>query len=74
MTAREARRIRRGCRARSANRDHMGVSEWFSAPPADRRVLESVSDPRLLMWLLGFSRLPSGELAALRARGLNWAA
>ncbi|MFG0258727.1 MAG: hypothetical protein ACF8LK_00125 [Phycisphaerales bacterium JB041] len=61
MKAGHARHIRRRSQRRSACRDHMGVSELFTAPSADRDVMLGVSDPRCLMWLLGFSDVPAVE-------------
>jgi len=37
----------------------MGVSELFTAPSSDRAVMLGVRDPRCLMWLLGFSKVPA---------------
>lgn len=54
MSARIARHIRRGCRKRSQNRDGLGVSELFTAPPQDAAVILAVRDVRLKRYLLGF--------------------
>ncbi|MFQ5589866.1 MAG: hypothetical protein ACE5HE_01770 [Phycisphaerae bacterium] len=58
ITARRARIIRRGCQRRSQNRDGLGVSELFLAPPADAAVILAASDVRLKYYLLGFSQVP----------------
>ncbi len=58
ITARKARMIRRGCQRRSQNRDGLGVSELFLAPPNEAAVILSASDIRLKYYLLGFSKLP----------------
>lgn len=55
MSARQLRRIRRGCQMRSANRDGLGVSELFTAPRHDAAIILSVRDLRLKKYLLGFS-------------------
>lgn len=69
MNARQARHIRRRCQRRSACRDHMGVSELFTAPSSDREVMLGVSDPRCLMWLLGFSKVPAAPSGSVSGAG-----
>ncbi len=54
MTARRIRQIRRGCQERSGNRQGMGVSELFTAPPEHANAILAVTDLRLKRYLLGY--------------------
>jgi hypothetical protein len=54
IKARKARAIRRGCQRRSQCRDHLGVSELFTAPQCDAQVILAAADIRLKQYLLGF--------------------
>ncbi len=57
ITARKARAIRRGSLRRSQDRNGLGVSELFLAPPANAAVILTVRDLRLLRYLLGFLQI-----------------
>jgi len=54
MSARRIRQIRRASQRRSDNRNGLGVSELFTAPPKDARVILEVRDPRFKRYLLGY--------------------
>jgi hypothetical protein len=58
MSARRARAIRRRCQQHSQNRDGLGVSELFLAPPEDAAAILAARDFRLKAYLLGFSQIP----------------
>ncbi|MFQ5412608.1 MAG: hypothetical protein ACE5EC_09925 [Phycisphaerae bacterium] len=54
MSARKARRIRRSAQNRSANRDGLGISELFTAPPSHVDAILAAHDFRLKRYLLGY--------------------
>jgi hypothetical protein len=57
MRARLARSIRKRCQQHSQNRNGLGVSELFLAPPRDAGVILAANDSRLIRYLLGYGDL-----------------
>lgn len=49
-----AKQIRRRCQKHSQNRDGLGVSELFLAPPADAKFILSAKTFALKTFLLGY--------------------
>lgn len=62
--SRRYRAVRRRSRDRSPNPGAgLGVSEWWTAPAGDRKVIARATskDPRLAMWLLGLDGVPQAR-------------
>ncbi|GMU20126.1 MAG: hypothetical protein AMXMBFR13_02250 [Phycisphaerae bacterium] len=57
MSARLARAIRRRSQRRSQNRNGLGISELFLAPPDEASLIMAVHDTRLKLYLLGYEAL-----------------
>jgi hypothetical protein len=55
MSARQAGRIRRGCRHRSGNRQGLGVGEFFTAPDHHAAAILAAWEDRFKRYLLGFA-------------------
>lgn len=49
-----AKQIRRRCQTHSQNRNGLGVSELFLAPPADANFILSAKTRALKIYLLGY--------------------